>query len=106
LKGVLATAAAILPEPAFTCGQAVPGQPPKAIPESGGEAVFTSETRLVPLNVTVNDKSGHLVPNLPRSAFQILENGVPQQIKDFKHEDVPVSLGLIIDSSGNMRDKR
>lgn len=71
-----------------------------------GDAVFTSDTRLVPLNVTVTDKSGHLVTNLQRSAFQILENGVVQQIKDFKHEDVPVSLGLIIDNSGSMREKR
>lgn len=71
-----------------------------------GDAIFTSETRLVPLNVTVTDKSGHLVTNLTRSAFSVYENNVLQQIKDFKHEDVPVSLGLIIDNSGSMREKR
>jgi Ca-activated chloride channel family protein len=70
------------------------------------DAVFTSDTRLVPLNVTVTDKGGHLVSNLTKSNFQIFENGVAQQIKDFKHEDVPVSLGLIIDNSGSMREKR
>ncbi|MES1260091.1 MAG: VWA domain-containing protein [Acidobacteriota bacterium] len=76
-------------------------------PESlEGDAIFTSETRLVPLNVTVTDKTGHLVTNLTRSAFSVYENGVLQQIKDFKHEDVPVSLGLIIDNSGSMREKR
>ena len=52
------------------------------------------------------DKSGHLVTNLPQSAFTVFENGVPQQIKVFKREDVPVSMGLIIDNSGSMRDKR
>ena len=67
---------------------------------------FPSETRLVPLNVTVTDKSGRLVTNLPQSAFQVYENGVQQQIKLFKREDVPVSMGLIIDNSGSMREKR
>jgi Ca-activated chloride channel family protein len=98
---------AIFLTPLILCGQAsAPGQAKPEAPESGGDAVFTSESRLVPLNVTVTDKSGHLVTNLPRSAFQILENGIPQQIKDFKREDVPVSLGLIIDNSGSMREKR
>ena len=70
------------------------------------DAVFSSETRLVPLNVTVTDKSGRLVTTLPQSAFQVFENGTPQQIKLFKREDVPVSMGLIIDNSGSMREKR
>lgn len=70
------------------------------------DAVFSSETRLVPLNVTVTDKSGRLVTNLPKSAFTVYENGVVQPIKLFKREDVPVSMGLIIDNSGSMREKR
>jgi len=69
-------------------------------------AVFTSDTRLVVLHASVIDKSGKLVTNLPKTAFKVLENGAEQQIKDFKREDVPVSLGLIIDDSGSMRDKR
>ena len=52
------------------------------------------------------DKNGHLVTNLPQDAFTVFENGVPQPIKIFRREDVPVSLGLIIDNSGSMRDKR
>lgn len=74
-------------------------------PESG-EAVFSTETRLVQLPVTVSDKSGRLITNLPQSAFQVYENGVLQTIKLFKREDVPISLGLIIDNSGSMREKR
>jgi VWFA-related protein len=54
----------------------------------------------------VTDKSGRLVTNLPQSAFQVFENGVLQPIKLFKREDVPVSMGLIIDNSGSMREKR
>ncbi len=70
------------------------------------QADFTTETRLVVLNATVQDKSGHLVTNLPQSAFQVYENGVQQPLKQFKREDVPVSLGIIVDNSGSMRDKR
>jgi Ca-activated chloride channel family protein len=71
-----------------------------------GNVVFSSETRLVALSVTVQDKSGHLVTNLAQSAFQVYENGVLQPLKIFKREDVEISLGLIIDNSGSMRDKR
>jgi VWFA-related protein len=82
-------------------------QPPKAEqPPDSGDAIFSTETRLVPLNVTVTDKNGHLVTNLPQSAFQVFENGVPQTIRLFKREDVPVSMGLVIDNSGSMREKR
>lgn len=69
-------------------------------------AVFRADTRLVVLHATVVDKSGHLVTNLPETAFQVYENGVQQHIKIFKREDIPVSMGLIIDNSGSMRDKR
>jgi VWFA-related protein len=71
-----------------------------------GDAIFSTETRLVQLPVTVSDKGGHLVNNLPQSAFQVFENGVQQTIKLFKPEDVPISLGLVIDNSGSMREKR
>jgi len=94
--------AALLLGPALVDGQ----DKPKAETPDSGEAVFSSDTRLVPLNVTVTDKSGHLVTDLPRAAFTVMENGVPHVIKDFKREDVPVSIGLIIDNSGSMRDKR
>jgi VWFA-related protein len=70
------------------------------------DPVFRSDTRLVVLHATVVDKNGNLVTNLPQSAFQVYEDGVQQQIKTFKREDIPVSLGLIIDNSGSMRDKR
>ncbi|HEY1239821.1 MAG TPA: VWA domain-containing protein [Bryobacteraceae bacterium] len=69
-------------------------------------AVFRADTRVVDLHATVADKSGHLVTNLPREAFTVYENGVQQMIRSFKREDVPVSMGLIVDNSGSMRDKR
>lgn len=92
--------------PAALFGQQ-PAQPQENKPqEKDGDTIFSTDTRLVPLNVTVMDKNGHLVTTLPQSAFQVYENGVLQPIKIFKREDVPVSLGLIVDNSGSMRDKR
>jgi len=57
-------------------------------------------------HTSVIDKTGHLVTGLPKSAFSLTENGVAQEISLFKAEDIPISLGLIIDNSGSMRDKR
>ncbi len=68
--------------------------------------VFRTDTRLVDLHATVVDKQGHLVLGLTQSAFTVQENGVKQEIKMFRREDVPVSLGLVIDNSASMHDKR
>ena len=67
---------------------------------------FRTDLRLVDLHATVVDKAGHLVLNLPQSAFTVYENGVKQEITTFRREDVPVSLGLVIDNSASMHDKR
>jgi Ca-activated chloride channel homolog len=68
--------------------------------------VFRSDSRLVVLHATVLDADGHLVTNLPQSAFHVFENGVEQEVKVFRREDAPVSIGLIIDDSGSMTNKR
>jgi len=70
------------------------------------EAIFRSNTRLVLLHATVIDKNGSLMTNLGRDAFTVFENNIAQQLKVFRREDVPVSLGLVVDNSGSMRDKR
>ncbi len=77
-----------------------------AAQKSEDQATFRADTRLVVLPVTVVDKSGRLITTLPESAFTVFENGVRQKVKQFKREDVPVSMGLVIDNSGSMRDKR
>jgi Ca-activated chloride channel homolog len=69
-------------------------------------AQFVANTRLVELHASVVDKKGKLMTNLPRDDFKVYENGQPQIIKIFKREDVPVSLGIIIDDSGSMQSKR
>ena len=77
-----------------------------AAQKSDETPTFRTDTRLVVLPVTVVDKTGRLITSLPETAFQVFENGVVQKVKQFKREDVPVSMGLVIDNSGSMRDKR
>jgi Ca-activated chloride channel family protein len=75
-------------------------------PRQEETTTFRADTRLVVLHATVVDKSGRFLMNLPQSAFHVFENNVEQPIKKFLREDVPVSMGLIIDNSGSMRTKR
>jgi Ca-activated chloride channel family protein len=101
---MFAAAASLLWAQHLFAQQAV--QPSNPTPKPQDEAVFTSDTNLVVLYASVLDKSGKLITNLPQSAFKVYENGVEQPIKIFRREDVPVSMGIIIDNSGSMRDKR
>src|SRR6185437_1647618 len=68
--------------------------------------VFTADSRLVVVHASVIDQKGKLVTNLQEPAFKVLENGIEQPLKIFRREDIPVSLGIIIDNSGSMRDKK
>ena len=56
--------------------------------------------------VSVFDKGGKLITDLQQKSFKVFENGIEQPIKIFRREDVPISLGIIIDNSGSMREKR
>jgi Ca-activated chloride channel family protein len=67
---------------------------------------FHSDTRLVVVHATVHNRRGELVANLDRNKFAIYENGKRQQMTLFSHDDVPVSVGLLIDNSGSMRTLR
>lgn len=67
---------------------------------------FRTESSLVSLNVSVFDQDGKVVKGLPQSAFTVFEDNQKQEIKVFRQEDVPISLGLVIDSSASMLDKR
>jgi Ca-activated chloride channel homolog len=69
-------------------------------------AQFRADTRLVVLHASVTDHKGKLITNLDKDAFKVFENGQLQQVKIFRREDVPVSLGVIIDDSGSMATKR
>jgi Ca-activated chloride channel homolog len=64
------------------------------------------ETLEVTLPVSVLDKDGRPIDGLKQDHFQVFEDKVQQTIKTFRHEDIPLSLGLVIDNSGSMRNKR
>jgi Ca-activated chloride channel family protein len=61
---------------------------------------------LVLLNVRVQDKDGRVVSGLTQDSFRIYEDGKPQDIKFFMAEDAPATVGLVIDNSGSMLNKR
>ena len=61
---------------------------------------------MVVLSATVLDRHNGLVSGLEKDDFQIYEDGVPQQIKQFSHEDIPVTVGIVVDNSGSMGPKR
>jgi VWFA-related protein len=60
---------------------------------------------LVVLPVSVVNQKGMLVSGLQKSNFRVYEDGILQSIKDFHHEDIPVTVGLVVDRSGSMGRK-
>ncbi len=74
--------------------------------QESSSALFTSTSELVVLHVMVTDRGGGYVPNLPVDAFHIFDDARPQTPKFFLTEDAPVTVGLILDSSGSMRRLR
>jgi VWFA-related protein len=100
------------PQPAQS--QASPSQTNPAQPaQDQGQAstdsgvfVFKKEVEEVVLHATVMDDKNHLVTTLDKSAFSVFENNQAQTIASFRHEDVPVAMGIVIDNSGSMREKR
>jgi VWFA-related protein len=76
------------------------------IERENGKYTLRSDAYEVRLNATVLDGNGQSILDLKKDAFHVYEDGVPQTIVSFRHEDLPVSLGILIDSSGSMYDKR
>ncbi len=77
--------------------------------QSGGygePASISVDVNLVVLHATVRDRKGDFISGLGKEDFHVWENGRPQTIQLFKHEDMPVSLGLIVDNSQSMGRKR
>src|SRR5437588_4603249 len=71
-----------------------------------GVFVFRKDVDEVLLHATVVDDKQYIVTDLDKTAFTVFEDGKPQNIVSFRHEDMPVSMGIIIDNSGSMREKR
>ncbi|HEY6372685.1 MAG TPA: VWA domain-containing protein [Candidatus Sulfotelmatobacter sp.] len=71
-----------------------------------GVFVFRKDVDEVLLHATVIDDKQHMVTTLDRNAFTVFEDGKPQNIISFHHVDIPVAMGIVIDNSGSMREKR
>jgi VWFA-related protein len=82
-----------------------PGLAPD-IEKQNGRYTLRRDVEEVVLNATVLDDSGHLVNDLKKEDVHIFEDGVPQTIASFQHQDIPVSMGILVDNSGSMRSKR
>ncbi len=65
-----------------------------------------ADVNLVVLHATVLDQRGHFVPDLKPEHFKVFEDGVEQKLEIFRREDIPITVGLVIDNSGSMRAKR
>ena len=70
-----------------------------------GAFQISVDVALVVLGATLRDRQGHTVPHLKREDFEVFEDGRPQPIRLFRHDDTPVAVGLVIDHSGSMREK-
>ena len=88
-------------------GNTPPPPPPgqEASPDKQGGAIRVN-VNLVVLHTTVVDDRGRFVDGLQESNFRVFEDKAEQKLSVFKREDIPVSMGLVIDNSGSMRDKR
>lgn len=95
------------PDPLPQAGDAVaPGTELGPIGKENGRYTLRENAYEVSLNASVFDQSGRSIQTLGKDAFHVYEDGVAQTIASFRHEDLPVSLGILIDSSGSMYDKR
>jgi Ca-activated chloride channel homolog len=88
----------------------IPSEPPPPPPNEPAKqqpgASIKVDVDLVVLHTSVLDDRGKFVEGLTQDNFRVYEDKSEQKLSVFKREDIPVSMGLVIDNSGSMRDKR
>jgi VWFA-related protein len=84
----------------------IPGSEVGAVTKNGDRYTFRSQVNEVTLSATVLDSRRHLVTNLAETNFAVYEDNQPQKITFFRRQDIPVSIGIVVDNSGSMRTKR
>jgi Ca-activated chloride channel family protein len=92
---VVATALLAVHFPLRAASRAQPQQP-----------VFKAESNLVVLHVSVRDRGGRYITGLDRDAFTVIDDGKPQTLEMFSGDEVPASVGFLIDNSNSMRANR
>ena len=88
--------------PAPPAGNGAQDQPD----QEAGVFVFKKEVEEVVLHATVVDEQRHLISNLDRNTFSVFEDGTAQTITSFHRDRVPIAMGIVIDNSGSMLEKR
>ncbi len=91
----------------------IPQPPPPAPPETAVQAPAPAPQELavqpaappIKISVTVQDEQHRNVPGLTAENFRVLEDGVPQKIVAISSQEMPASLGILLDSSGSMKDR-
>jgi Ca-activated chloride channel family protein len=76
------------------------------VAQAPDESVFSMNVQRVVLHATVREGKARFVGDLTKDNFEILEDGAPQQILSFKHEDLPVATAILVDNSKSMLNKR
>jgi len=89
--------------PAYVAGSQPPRKPRQ--PDLKKSAVIKMNVEMTLVNVDVVDSRNNSVASLNKESFKVYEDGVEQQISAFSSEDVPISIGLILDVSGSMGNK-
>jgi Ca-activated chloride channel homolog len=96
----------VVPPPANAASTSTPAKAGEIQKNQNGMYTLHTNVDEVLLNCTVIDDKGRTVTDLHQDAFRVWEDGVPQTINSVLHEDLPVSMGILVDNSGSMRDKR
>ena len=102
LLAVLLCSPFVLAAPALQ--PATPGTPQAE--KKGKEYTINVDVNLVVLHATVLDKKGRMVNDLGQTDFRVVEDGIAQKLSVFSHADIPVTMGIVIDDSGSMKEKR
>ena len=102
-RAFLFTSLAFVPATQFLRAQgnrpAEAQQPPAPRPPT-----FSTDVKVVNVFATIRDKDGHIVTNLAKDDFTLLEDGRPQTIRYFaRQSDIPLTLGLLVDTSMSER---
>src|SRR5450631_3000567 len=92
--------------PVTTASPLAPASPGEIQKRQDGVYTMHKDVDEVLLTCAAVDGEGHSVPNLSLADFRVWENGAPQTTSSFLHHDDPVSLGILVDNSGSMHDKR
>lgn len=105
-KSAPASTSTAAPAPPVNPAGSAPENRASEVSKSGSGFTFRTHTDEVVLPVTVVDNKQHMVTSLTLNDFQVYEDDQPQHIMVCRREDVPVSIGILVDNSGSMRQKR